>query len=103
MVARKTCSDSSGSARLLDSAAVMVVGRRRRSRSGAENLLDGAGNAAAVRCRQRNDGLERQRCAGWWEVCVGVVRDGGSCAGFARSCAGRRRRRRLVEVRRCTM
>ncbi|QCD99820.1 hypothetical protein DEO72_LG7g1106 [Vigna unguiculata] len=47
-------------------AAAPVVGRRRRSRGGA--------------VLRRNDALERRRCAGWWELYVGGVRDGGSSA-----------------------
>ena len=31
--------------------------------------------------RRRNVALERRRCAGWWDLCVGGVLDGGSCAG----------------------
>jgi len=27
---------------------------------------------------RRNDALERRRCAGWWELYVGGVRDGGA-------------------------
>ena len=27
---------------------------------------------------RRNDALERRRCARWWELCVGGVRDGGA-------------------------
>ncbi|QCE05069.1 hypothetical protein DEO72_LG9g69 [Vigna unguiculata] len=61
MVARRTHSGSGGSAQLLHGAATMVVGRRRRSRGGA------------VRCRRRNDGLERRRCAGRWELCGTVA------------------------------
>jgi len=54
-----------------------MVGRRRRSHSGTGNLLDGAGDAVAVQCKRRNDGLARRRCARWWEVygTVGGVRD----------------------------
>jgi len=57
------------------------------------------------RCRRSSGGAVQ---ATKWrpsmsEVCemVGGVRDGGRCAGFARSCAGRRRRWRIAEVRRC--
>ena len=101
MVARRRrCSSSSGSARLIDSAVTVMVGRRRRSRSGAGNLLDGAGDATTVRCRQRNNGLARRSCARWWEVCVEGVRDGGRCAGLS-EVRWTWRRRRITEVRRC--
>ncbi|QCE04572.1 hypothetical protein DEO72_LG8g2608 [Vigna unguiculata] len=104
MVARRRrCNSSSGSSRLLDGAAAVMVGRRRRSRNGTGNLLDGAGDVAALRCKRRNDDLASRRCARWWEVCVRGVQDGVRCAEFARSCAGRRRRRRIAEVRHCTL
>ena len=60
----------------------IFVGRRGwRDRKGScgdgPHRSDGGGRQQ----RRRNAALERRRCARWWELCVGGVLDGGSCAG----------------------
>ena len=60
----------------------IFVGRRGwRDRKGScgdgPHRSDGGGRQQ----RRRNAALEHRRCAGWWELCVRGVLDGGSCAG----------------------
>ena len=67
-------------------------------------LVEEEEKAVAVQCKRRNDGLERQRCARWWEVCVRAVRDGGAELRWSSEKGGTvrcRRRNAGLERRRC--
>jgi len=80
----ETMAWSVGGVRDGGSCALEVCGTVGAVRDGGAKLRWSSEKGGAVRCRRRNAGLECRRCAGWWELCVGGVLDGGSCAGWWR-------------------